>query len=133
MNAAFDYIEINDQLFRVEFNMEAVANFLDEEKISFNELSDFTELKTKQLVNLCFHGLVAGAHADGVEFPFSFSEFSSAVYLPLITDMMLIYAFHVNGKKDLEVKKKIHRPKKKRKKLKLSGLLFWKSRTATSN
>ncbi len=100
-----DYIEIENKSYRVEFNWNTTANFLDKEGLSLGQADDLGKLKAQQVTGLVYEGVCEGCRLDKIDFPYSKDEFGSMLQPGDVRDLLLIYAKH-SSSKQLELKKK---------------------------
>ena len=107
-----DYIEINGKKYRVEFNWNAITDFLESEGLQLSDVDDLRELKPRQVTGLVYAGVCEGCRLDGKEFTFSKLEFGAMVKPPQIGELLLIYQRHTSVKKS-EVAESVEAQKKR--------------------
>jgi len=93
-----DYIEISQKKYRVEFNWNAITDFLESEGLSLSDADDLKNLKPRQITGLIYAGVVEGCRMDAAEFPFSKLDFGAAISPPQVGELLLIYARHTQVK-----------------------------------
>lgn len=91
-----DYIEINNQKYRVEFNWNAITDFLESEGLQLTDADDLKQLKPRQVTGLIYAGVVEGCRMDGTEFPFSKLDFGAMINPPQVGELLLIYQRHTS-------------------------------------
>jgi hypothetical protein len=94
-----DYIEINDKKYRVEFNWNAITDFLESEGLQLTDADDLKQLKPRQVTGLIYAGVVEGCRMDAIEFPFSKLDFGAMISPPQVGELLLIYQRHTTIKK----------------------------------
>lgn len=86
-----DTVEINGTDYRIEFNWNAVSNFLEDEGIEVEDLDKMGKLKPSQITKLIFHGIKEGARLQGKELPFTPLDLGAALNVQSIADILTIY------------------------------------------
>jgi len=114
-----DYIEIDGKKYRVEFNWNAITDFLESEGLKLTDADDLKQLKPRQVTGLIFAGVVEGCRMDAIEFPFSKLDFGAMISPPQVGELLLIYQRHTSvisratacrGRTDEPAKKKSLNP-----------------------
>jgi len=94
-----DYIEIANKKYRVEFNWNAITDFLESEGLQLTDADDLKQLKPRQVTGLIYAGVVEGCRMDATEFPFSKLDFGAMISPPQVGELLLIYQRHTTIKK----------------------------------
>jgi hypothetical protein len=105
-----DKIQINDKQYRIEFNWNALANFLEAENLKLSEIDKLEELSAKMVTALIYEGVKEGARMQGDEFNFTKEDFGANISTTDVAAMLMIY------RRQSEVKTTVadnHSPKKK--------------------
>lgn len=87
-----DYIEISGKKYRVEFNWNAITDFLELEGLSLSDVDNLKDLKPRQVTGLIFSGVVEGCYLDNIEFPYTKREFGTMINPTHVGELMLIYS-----------------------------------------
>lgn len=99
-----DAIELDGVLWRVEFNWNAISEYLEANNMDLSAIDDLKTMKPKQITELVYYGLVEGARLEGKEFPYSVKDLSLSVRD--VTALLVIFSRHVNVTNTHDVAKK---------------------------
>ena len=86
-----DTIEINGTPYRVEFNWNAISNFLEEEDLALNSIDDLTTLKPSQITRFIFEAVKEGSRMQGVDFNFDVKEFGAAIGIAEVGKLLVVF------------------------------------------
>lgn len=122
-----DHIQIGGKNYRVEFNWNAITDFLEREELSLDMVDDLRTLKPSKITGLIYAGVCEGCRLDEQVFPFSKLEFGAMVTPPIVGELLLIYRRQVEYKPEKATDKPTEEaatgePKKKRR-----SFFQWKS------
>lgn len=91
-----DHIEINGLNYRVEFNWNAITDFLESENLQLTDADNLKELKPRQITGLIYAGVVEGCRLDGTAFPFTKLDFGASITPQMVGELLLIYTRHTS-------------------------------------
>lgn len=91
-----DFIEISGKKYRVEFNWNAITDFLESEGLTLSDADDMKKLKPRQITGLIYAGVVEGCRMDHQEFPYSKLEFGTMINPPQVGELLFIYQRHTS-------------------------------------
>lgn len=117
-----DTILINDQEYWIEFNWDAVTDFLETENLELMDIDNLQKLNPKKITSLFYSGVKAGATLQGVPFDFDREQFSSILNIKDATNLLIIYARHSQA--ESKVSKKPEKKKKSRFSIFLSNIFY---------
>ena len=103
-----DIITINDTDYRIEFNWNALADFLETENIQLKEIDKLENLSPKQVTSLCYCGVKEGARMENKPFDFNIEDFGANLTPTDIAGLIIIY------RRQTEVETKVTDVKKKK-------------------
>jgi len=86
-----DHIEINGTKYRVEFNWNAITDFLESENMALTDADDLRQLKPSQVTGLIYAGVVEGCRLENTPFQFSKLDFGAMISPPVVGQLLLIY------------------------------------------
>jgi hypothetical protein len=103
----YDYLEINGQKCRIEFNWNTISNFLEDNGLELSAMDELAKMKPSQITQLIHSALKEGARMEKKEFPYSASDVGAGLSIADVNDVLTIFQCHVNRKSSSEpVKKK---------------------------
>jgi len=100
-----DYIEIEGKKYRVEFNWNTIANFLDAEKIPLDKLDDMSKMTANQVSSLIYSAMKEGCRKDKIDFPYVKEDFCAMLQPDDVGALIFIYQKQTTSKQ-LKIKKK---------------------------
>lgn len=109
-----DVVEINRKPWRIEFNWNTIAAFLEANNLELAAVDELQQLKPSQITDLIFEGLKEGARIEGKEFPYSAKDVGAAISVNDIAALLTIFQKHVTAKNtgdDAKKKKFLSRKK----------------------
>ncbi len=89
-----DHIIINDAEFRIEFNWNALCDFLETEKLKLTDVDALDNLMPSQITSLIYAGVKEGARLEGKELTFSRLDLGAAMGVQDIAAMLEIFKAH---------------------------------------
>lgn len=92
-----DYLELGDKRYRIEFNWNTIAAWMDNTGHAFEDLGDMKSVKGSDLTELFYQSVVEGSRMDGVEFPLSKLDFGAMLNPRKVADLLIIYARHMQS------------------------------------
>lgn len=87
----FDTIEINGQNYRVEFNWNAIVDFLESENLKLTDVDALDNLKPGQITALIYAGIKEGARLEDKTFDYSVKDLGAALNIQEIAAMLEIF------------------------------------------
>lgn len=103
-----DYIQINkNEEYRIEFNWNALSDFLEHEGIELSDIDKVDNLKPAQITSLIYFAVKEGARMEGKEFTYDMKQFGASLTPNDMADLLVIY------RRQSEVKSKVSVSKKK--------------------
>ena len=101
-----DCIEIKGKSYRVEFDWNAIANFLENEGLSLEQADDLRNLRPRQITGLIHAGIKEGCSLEKIDFPYTKEELGAMLQPVDVGDLIMIYARQTSSKQLKVVKKK---------------------------
>lgn len=102
-----DYIQINDTDFRIEFNWNALSDFLENQNIELSDVDKIENLKPHQVTALIYFAVKEGARMEQKDFPFDMRDFGAKLNQTDLADLLVVY------RRQSQVKSKVSNTKKK--------------------
>ncbi|HOI48335.1 MAG TPA: hypothetical protein PK167_03465 [Prolixibacteraceae bacterium] len=93
-----DLIEISGTDFRIEFNWNAISNFIETEGLSLSKIDQLDNLTPSQITRLIHAGICEGCRLDGVKFPYSANDLGAALGVEEVAAVLKIYQAHTTAK-----------------------------------
>lgn len=94
-----DHIEIAGKKFRVEFNWNAITDFLESENLSLADADNLKNLRPSQITGLIHAGVKEGCRLDKVEFNYTKTDFGAMIGPLEAGKIMFIYQQHTTRSK----------------------------------
>lgn len=93
-----DFINIDGTDYRVEYNMVAIENFMEEEPglNTLDQLDVLAKLSPKQFRKLTWYAVAEGCDMEQIKFPFTEKEFTRKLSLGSLSKLIMVYAAHTN-------------------------------------
>lgn len=101
-----DYLILDGEKCRIEFNWNAVSDFLEENGLELSAMDQLVKMKPSQITNLIHHALIEGARLDKKEYKFSSKDVGSVLSITDVSNILIIFQSHVNKKNTGEEAKK---------------------------
>jgi len=101
-----DYLQINGQKCRIEFNWNTISNFLEDNGLELSAMDELVKMKPSQITRLIHHALKEGARLEQKEFLFSVDDVGAGLSVSDVNDILIIFQSHVNRKGTESAKKK---------------------------
>ena len=89
-----DTISINQTDYRVEFNWNAICDFLESENLKLTDVDALDNLKPTQITALIYAGIKEGARMENQDFPFSIKDIGAALTITDIAALLEIFKAH---------------------------------------
>lgn len=93
-----DVVEINGQPWRVEFNWNTIAAFLEANNLELSAVDELQKLKPSQITVLIHEALKEGARMESKEFPYSVKDIGSNLSVTDIAALLTVFQKHVSAK-----------------------------------
>ena len=102
----YDTITINETDYRVEFNWNAITDFLESQNLGLADADDLRQLKPSQITALVHSAVKEGARLEQKEFPYTVRDFGAAIGAAEITALLQIYKAQTETATGVQTKKK---------------------------
>lgn len=86
-----------DLPYRVEFNWNAIADFVESEGLKLSNLEDMRDLTVSQITRLIYCGVKEGERLDGHDFGMSLLDFGALLSPSKVSDILDIYRKQVEA------------------------------------
>lgn len=102
-----DYIEINGEKFRIEFNWNAISLFIEGNNLTLSSIDELNNLKPSQITSLIFNAVKEGARLENKTFDFNEKDVGASLSLKNISDILIVFNRQVQATNaNVPVKKK---------------------------